>query len=281
MPDGGAWRFREGVDPQGGLTADNVNSLDAGGNVYRTWGQRLQVDVSPLYYWTAPGGLTALTVYAGAVGQSVPAAATSYVYLDSANALVINQSGFPSYAVEAHVPLAVVVTDTVQIVSIDDRRPRIIRPGDFGGGGGGGSVGVGRYETSAVQTVPHAIQTRLDFGLQQNDTLSKGVITTGPSWNYQALQDVYVLLSTNLSGAGAYTFPADNGLFILQAFVNGAHSRVVGRWQSISGTFIPVVGPGSGVVRVPSGQQLDFRMTANTGGFSTDWVGRVDLVELP
>lgn len=131
MPVGAAWRFREGADPQGGLSADNLNGLDAGGNVYRTWGQLLQIDVSPLYYWTSPSSVTSLAVYAGATGQAVPASATSYVYLDSSNSLVINQSGFPTYSSEAHVPLAVVVTDAQTITSISDRRPRIIRPGDF------------------------------------------------------------------------------------------------------------------------------------------------------
>lgn len=124
---GAAWRF-DNANDTGNLGSggdDNLNSLDAGGNVYETPGATLQVNVSPLEYWRHTGGAPELVSYAGVSGQAVSASLTNYVYLLASGALAVNTTGFPNPEDAEHLRLAEVVCSGGGITSITDRRPRL------------------------------------------------------------------------------------------------------------------------------------------------------------
>lgn len=129
MPSGAAYRFDIATDPAGSLGPSNgdanLNSLEMGGNVYRTPGQALQINVSPLVLLSRLGTAPAIISYAGASGQAVTANQTTYVWLDSAGALQTSTSSFPDFAATPHYRLATVVAGVSEISSITDARPRM------------------------------------------------------------------------------------------------------------------------------------------------------------
>jgi hypothetical protein len=120
MPTGSSHHFDGLADGQGNLDDANLNSLDAGGNVWPV-ASALQVNVEPAVF-----NSSALVneVYAGATAQPVTASTTNYVYLlpGGPPTLVINAVGFP---VAEHCPLAEVDTDTIQVIAIRDARPKL------------------------------------------------------------------------------------------------------------------------------------------------------------
>ncbi len=121
MPAGAAYRF-DPTDGAGTLDEDNLNSLDAGGNVYKTPGEDLKVDVSPLNYINNTG-TPAYGAYAGATGQAVTGSATTKIYLDSSGVLQTTTGAFPSGV--DHIRLATVVASASAITSITDERPHL------------------------------------------------------------------------------------------------------------------------------------------------------------
>ena len=116
--NGASQRFVDQHATKGPLSAENLNSLDMGGNVYASAVGGLKVDVSPI------AGLNNATAidYAGVTEQSLTGGATNYIYINSAGALTINTSGFPSYPGTKYFPLAVVVCGASTITSITDKR---------------------------------------------------------------------------------------------------------------------------------------------------------------
>lgn len=127
MPDGASYRF-DPTDSPGNLSDANLNSLDDGGNVSRTPGQLLQVEVSALRYWKGSTVDIEIIDYAGATGQAVAPSTTNYVYLNAAGSLVIDAIGFPAAPTQS-IPLAEVVTSLTTITSITDKRPKIAMKG--------------------------------------------------------------------------------------------------------------------------------------------------------
>lgn len=115
MATGASHQFEDTISE---ISAANLNSLGQGGNVYADPVGGLKIAV------TAIRGLinNVEIAYAGATGQSVTGGTTNYVYLDSSGTLQINTSGFPSYPSTKYFPLATVVTSSVAITSIVDRR---------------------------------------------------------------------------------------------------------------------------------------------------------------
>lgn len=106
------------IDGEVDLNAENLNSLDMGGNVYAHAGGGLNVGVSAIR------GLinNVEIVYAGISSQALTGSATNYLYIDSSGVLVVNTSGFPSYPGTKYFPLATVVCGSATITSITDRR---------------------------------------------------------------------------------------------------------------------------------------------------------------
>lgn len=107
------------TNPKTLLTADILNSLDRGGNVFQSSVRGLKIDVSACYYYDQTS--VGLQTYAGATQQAVVGSTTNYAYLSDAGVLTINQTGFPT--AKTHIPLAVVVTSANNITGITDMRP--------------------------------------------------------------------------------------------------------------------------------------------------------------
>ena len=117
---GASHRFIDNDSSDGPLSSENINSLDMGGNVYKSPNGGLNVRV------TAIRGLFATTdtAYAGAAtDQAMTNNATNYLYLNTSGVLVINTTGFPGDTT-TYFPLATVVTSAGAITSITDRRWR-------------------------------------------------------------------------------------------------------------------------------------------------------------
>lgn len=117
----GAMPFWEDDDTD--VDSTHLNQMVLGGNVYVHPNGGLFVNVTSLNYQRV--NLTAGTItqvaYTGDTLQGVAASNTNYVYLNSSNALVINQSGF----VADSLPLAEVDTDADSILEIRDARPHV------------------------------------------------------------------------------------------------------------------------------------------------------------
>ena len=122
MPVGAAHRFSDTNPPVGGnLTADNINSLDPGLNVYVSPNGGLNARATPGVIWRLFAGAATRTDHAGQVGDlAVDPSATSRIYLDAAG-VVTKAAAFPD---TPHLPLAEVVCSGSAITSITDKRPR-------------------------------------------------------------------------------------------------------------------------------------------------------------
>lgn len=114
----GAQHHHHASDGEGYYTKDVANEANLGGNVYRTPGQLLQVNVTALNFWRN----SALEAYAGTTGQAVGTSTTTYLYLNAAGTLATSTSGWPS---SQHVPLATVVASSTEITAINDARPAV------------------------------------------------------------------------------------------------------------------------------------------------------------
>lgn len=143
MPTGAAHRFSDTNQPAGGnLTADNVNSLDAGLNVYVSPTGGLFVRVSPGVIWRVFAGAATRSNNAGqTVDLAVDPSATSYIYLD-ADGVVTKGSAWPT---TPHLPLAEVVASGSAITSITDRRPRHVLYAEGGPAAPGPGYTAGDY----------------------------------------------------------------------------------------------------------------------------------------
>lgn len=130
MPIGASHRFD--LRENGNLNDDNVNSLDAGLNVYANMDTPLQVGITAGRFTSASGFID----YPGVATASVPASQTGIaVFLDGLGALTITTGGFP---ITEHLPLAEVDTDATGITAIRDARPT--GGSTLAGGGGGGPL---------------------------------------------------------------------------------------------------------------------------------------------
>ncbi len=142
------------VDPQSGITypasSASPNSSPTVGvqrrRMYRRWNMILEAINAGRVVKEATAltvgiwGLNydfkgTLTVYAGCTAQAVTDNATNYIYLDAANALIVNTTGFPVDA-DSFFPLATVVAAGGAIVSIADKRPlwRVVQAISAGAG---------------------------------------------------------------------------------------------------------------------------------------------------
>ncbi|KKM14252.1 hypothetical protein LCGC14_1708000, partial [marine sediment metagenome] len=119
MPDGSSHHFDKLQDPQGNLSDDNMNSLDAGGNVHPVRGQLL-VNVEPAIF----GSSALITeIFAGATDQPITPSITNFVFLlPGGPPTLVIAAAFPG---GEHCPLAEVDADTVQAVAFRDRRPKL------------------------------------------------------------------------------------------------------------------------------------------------------------
>ena len=127
MGMGASWRFVGASDTPPNLNDANVNSLDAGANVYVSPNGGLNVRISPAVLW---GFGSKRLAYAGEVADlAMTASSTNYVFaqLSAAGALVtgVSTTGWPT---GEHIPLAEVVAAGATIASIADRRPRVAAP---------------------------------------------------------------------------------------------------------------------------------------------------------
>jgi len=125
MPVGSNHQFsdNEGVN----LNAAQLNSLGSGGNVYSDAGG-LTIAITAAKF-TSTGGFVS---YAGAGAIAIPPSTTTKVWLDAAG--VLNQgAAFPG---TEHLPLASVVADGIQVVSVADERPDLGSTTTTPGGGG-------------------------------------------------------------------------------------------------------------------------------------------------
>jgi hypothetical protein len=100
------------------LFADSLNSLDRGGNVFQSASGGLYIDVTGFVYWVHGDG--DIQFFSEETHQGVAQSTTNYIYVDDSGALVID-SAFPTE--KNYIPLATVVTDSSNIVSINDKRP--------------------------------------------------------------------------------------------------------------------------------------------------------------
>lgn len=117
-----AYRFTTDKPEGGNLTPDNVNSLDAGLNVYTSPAGGLAVRVSPGVYWSTLGGERVLVEHAGQTSDlTITGSATRYVYVSSAGTITA-AAALPS---TPHIPLARVVSGVATITSITDLRTRL------------------------------------------------------------------------------------------------------------------------------------------------------------
>lgn len=133
MPDGASHHFDRLQDPQGNLSDDNLNSLDAGGNVHPVLGE-LAINVEPAVFNSS--ALVA-EIYPGASDQPVSPSTTNFVYLVPGGPPTLVIAGaFPG---TEHCPLAEVDTDSVQVTAIRDRRPKLSSL--VGGGAPSGPAG--------------------------------------------------------------------------------------------------------------------------------------------
>ena len=118
MGQGSSFRFDSGNDafnlgPNGD---DNLNSLDAGGNVFATFGVPLEVTVTGLRY----NNLGTSLAFVGTT-LALTDNATNFVFINETNALAFSTSSFPPDRTE-HVPLAEVTASGGSIIAIADRR---------------------------------------------------------------------------------------------------------------------------------------------------------------
>lgn len=117
MTIGAAWRF--GDTESGNLAAANVNTLDAGINVYHETG--LNVGVTAGRVQTAAGPLD----YAGSVGVALaPSTANQALYLSAAGTLVA-AGAFPAEPAAEFTPLAEVDTGATDDTAIRDKRCKL------------------------------------------------------------------------------------------------------------------------------------------------------------
>mgnify|MGYP001587873963 FL=1 len=128
MPTGGAWRFDNSDDSDNlGSAGDaNLNSLDAGMNVYKTPGQALQFSVAAGKYVRFSAGAIEEVSFAGVSGQALTGGVTTYIWMSSAGTIATSNSAFPAHGYNAeHIRLATIVTSASAITSITDNRPRM------------------------------------------------------------------------------------------------------------------------------------------------------------
>lgn len=136
------FRWSPTVKPTGGdLTSDNLNSLDAGLNVYASPAGGLNIRVSPGSYIADVDGVATRVDHAGQTSDLLLAgSATRYVFVNAAGVI----TAAAAWPAALHLPLAEVVTGVSTITSITDRRARL---GGFVGGSStpGGGFTVGSY----------------------------------------------------------------------------------------------------------------------------------------
>lgn len=124
MPTGAAHRFSDTAPPAGGnLTADNINSLDPGLNVYVSPNGGLNVRVTAGVIFVVTGGALTRSDNAGQASDiTLSPSTTNYLFLNAAGVVTV-AAAFPA---TPHLPLASVVTSGSAVTSIADKRPRAI-----------------------------------------------------------------------------------------------------------------------------------------------------------
>lgn len=116
--NGASQHFKALDDPNGKLTAEKLNSLNMGGNVYQSPVGGLKVNVSPIR-----GLIDDVEIdYAGVDEQSLTPSSTLNIWIDDAGVLQVSAASFPTYPGTRYFPLATVVTSGAGITSITDKR---------------------------------------------------------------------------------------------------------------------------------------------------------------
>jgi len=217
MPTGAAHRFSDTSPPEGGnLTADNINSLDPGLNVYVSPNGGLNVRVTAGVIWRVFAGAATRQDNAGQPSSdlAVDPSATSYIYLGPTGT-VTKGSEWPS---TPHLPLAEVVCSGSAITSITDKRPRAVLFAEGGPGGPPAAYTAGIYygpeqagDTTQALTLDTLYLIRVDVLRQVTvDRLAAEVTTNVGATN--ARIGIYPEGSTPDSPAGA-TLLSDGGTF--------------------------------------------------------------------
>lgn len=147
-------------------------------------------------------------------------------------------------------------------------------------GGSAEPNGSAVYVTSPSQSIPNGTYTVIDFNSQEEDSLQKGVVTTGASWRYTATKRVVLSVHVLMATDGTKVYGVDSGHFI-QARVNGAEiaAALVGRYNTKTAGTYRVECVGSASVTLDVGDYFDIRFAFNRTASPDDWTGYIWISE--